>query len=828
MANVVFSQQEEELLKNHGRIVFDDLHKKDRITKIYKTFQDSKPHVDVQRAKYFTESFKETEGQPLVLRWAKALYNIAAKVEVYIDDQQLLAGRVGQPGKYGLIYPELDGCFLREFVSQVRKRRESPFEIAPADVKILAEEVAPYWEGKTYYDELSKSLPEDVLKLTFEPNDRLTSRYIVNETSSMRSALQWVIDYKTGINKGFQSIKEEAEKELTGLDTFDPKAAADTKPFLESMIIVSDAIILWAERHSKLARKLAVQEQDIKRREELEQLAEICARVPRYPARNFHEALQAQWFIQLFSRFEQKTGATISNGRMDQYLYSYYQQDIASGQLDRDQAKELFQCMWLGMAQYIDLYVSPAGVRFNEGYAHWEAVTIGGVDEEGLDAVNDLTYLFLEDKREFPLNYPDLAARIHSRSPERYLHEIAMTIKAGYGFPKLINDEEIIPLLVSKGADFASANDYAVSGCTEVRMPNLDTYTSPCPYINLGAVVELTLNNGRIPRLGNELLTTETGRAEEFKSWDEFFQAYLVQQKYLLKIAFEQQYIVAKIREKHFAAPLASSLHRLCRKNHQDLHEVKISGGVDLGYFDFIGLGTATDSLAAIRKNVYDDKFLTMEQLKAALKVNFIGHEPLRRRLQQSPAYGNDDAYADSIAKAIDRLGAEFAHQYAEKIGVYLDLRYVPVTSHIPFGHVTGAMPNGRQAGVALSDGSSASQGADSKGPTAVLLSNYHTKNTGVQNRASRLMNIKLSPASVAGQNGTDRLVAFIKSWRDLKLWHLQFNIINQETLKKARENPAEYRSLLVRVAGYSAYFVELTPELQDDIILRTEHQVIG
>jgi formate C-acetyltransferase len=831
MEKIILSPQEQRVKKNHGEVVFDKLSKstsqESRIEKIYKTFKNEKSAVDVQRAKYFTESFKETEGQPLILRWAKALYHIAQNIDVYIDENQLLVGRVGGKGKYGLIYPELDGCFLDGFAEQVRNRAESPFEISNEDIRILEEEIAPYWKGKTYYEELSKSLPEDVLKVTFEPEDTFTSRYIVNETSSMRSALQWVHDYKKGIEKGFQAIKEEAIEQLNALDDFNPQDSIEKAPFFKSIVIVADAIILWAHRHSKLAAKLALEEKDLIRKAELEKLAEICARVPKYPARTFHEAMQSQWFIQLFSRLEQKTGATISNGRMDQYLYPYYKKDIELGKIDRHGVKELLQCMWLGMAQYIDLYVSPAGVRFNEGYAHWEAVTIGGVDENGRDATNELTYIFLEDKREFPLNYPDLATRIHSKSPERYLYEIAETIKEGSGFPKLINDEEVIPILVSKGADFKQANDYAVSGCTEARMPNLDTYTSPCPYVNLGAAVELTLNNGRLPKYGEELLTIETGNPEEFKTWDEFLKAYLKQQEYLLKIAFKQQYIVAKVREKHFAAPLGSALHDLCIKNCKGLHSVKIEGGIDLGYFDLIGFGTATDSLSAIRKNVYDENLLSIAQLKHALKVNFEGEEIIRQRLIKSPSYGNDDEYADNIAKIIDYEAAKFAHEYSEKIGVYLDVRYVPVTSHIPFGRVTGALPNGRKAEIALSDGSSASQGADVNGPTSILLSNYNTKNPVFNNRASRLLNIKLSPSSVVGEDGTKKIIAFIKSWRDLKLWHLQFNIINQDTLKKAKKNPEEYRSLLVRVAGYSAYFVDLTPELQDDIILRTEHSAI-
>lgn len=827
----VLSPQEERVEKNKGKIVFlkrNESAGQNRIERIFDSFRDSVSIVDVQRARYFTESFKQTEGQNLSLRWAKALYHIAEKIDVIINPDELIVGRAGGKGKYGLIYPELDGCFLKSFVKQAKNRAESPFEIAQEDIRVIEEEIAPYWEGKTYYEDFARSMPEDVLKITYDPEDLFSSRFIVNETSSMRSALQWVHNYKTGIDRGFLSIKEEAQEKLSRLDDFNPVESVDKADFLKSIIIVCDAIILWAERYSREAQRLAAHEEDPVRKAELLEIARICAKVPKYPAESFYEALQSQWFIQMFSRLEQKTGATISNGRMDQYLWPYYKKDVEAGLIDRERAKELFQCLWLGMAQYQDLYVSPAGVKFNEGYAHWEAVTIGGVDRDGYDATNELSYILLENKREFPLNYPDLAARIHARSPERFLYEVAETVKEGSGFPKLINDEEVVPILVSKGADFASANDYAVSGCTEVRMPDLDTFTTACPFINLGAILELTLNNGRMKRYGDELLTIETGRPEEFKTWEEFLAAFIEQERYCLKIAFKQQYVANRVHARHFASPLGSSLHKLCMESCKDLHSEKIPGGVDVGFFDFIGLGTVADSLAALRKLIYEEKILSWDDLTRALDKNFEGEETIRQRLLHAPSYGNNDSYADQYAKLIDLEAVKFAKEYSKHLGINMDLRYVSQSANVPFGKVVGALPNGRKAGTALSDGSSASQGADISGPTAVLLSNYNTKNTNYNNRASRLLNIKLSPATVIGEEGTLKLVQFIKSWRDLKLWHLQFNIINQETLLKAQKNPENYRSLLVRVAGYSAYFTELTPELQDDIIQRTAHDQIG
>lgn len=820
--NIVLSLQEKRILEQQI-LKKSSSDSNSRVNKILNSFKGERPKIDIERAKYFTESFKETEGELLILRWSKALLHYAKNATIYIDDNQLIVGRGGQLGRYGILYPELDGDFLDEAIRELPQRENSPFDISKEDEKIICEEISPYWRGKTYHESLAKSLPKDTLKYTYN-EDLITSRFIVNETSSFRSSIQWVHDYKKVLRIGFKGIKEEAIAKLEELDDFSPVDNTEKKPFLEAIVNVSDAIILWANRHADLASELAKETNDLSRKEELETISEICRNVPENPPRNFHEAVQSQWFTQMFSRIEQKTGTIISNGRMDQYLYPYYKKDIELGKLTKDKAVELLECVWVAMAQFIDLYLSKTGGAFNEGYAHWEAVTIGGQTKEGLDATNELTYLFLESKRNFPLNYPDLAARIHTRSPRRYLYDVAETIKDGSGFPKLINDEEVIPLLLSKGATFEEAYDYSVSGCAECRMPNRDTYTSPCAYINFAAALEMTLYNGKMKKYNDEIIGIQTGEATEFKHFDEFLNAYLNQQKNFLKHAFIQQHEIIRLREKHFASPLGSSLHELCMKNQKDLHSKNIEGGIDLGYFEFIGYGTVIDSLAAIKKVVFEDKRITMEELIEALENNFEGYEKIRQLMINAPSYGNDDDYADSIARKLDVEALKFTKKYSNELGVNLDLRYVPFTSHVPFGKVVSATPNGRYAYTPLSDGSSASHGADINGPTSVLLSNFKSKNYGYKERAARLLNIKLSPSCVEGEEGTEKLVSFIQTWCDLKLWHLQFNIINKETLIEAKENPQDYSNLLVRVAGYSAYFVELSEDLQNDLIERTQH----
>ena len=820
------SPQEQRLLdKIEGKVDrFRATH--ERVFRMLERFDGMKPRIDIERALYFTQSMQETEGQPLVLRWAKALMHIAQNITVYVQDDQLLLGRCD--GRYGILYPELDGDFLDMAVKDLPTRATSPATITAEDAKRVIEEIAPYWKGKTYHEALAAALPPEIHKLTYDDPKGLISRFIVNETSSFRSSIQWVHDYGKILKRGFNDIKREAQEKLAALDPASAKDMCEKKPFLDAVVIVCDAIVLWAKRHADEARKVAEKTDDPVRKAELLRMAANAERVPGEPARDFWEACQSQWFVQMFSRIEQKTGTTISNGRMDQYLYPYYQQDIENGSLDNKKAIELLECMWVGMAEFIDMYISPCGGAFNEGYAHWEAVTVGGQTPDGRDATNELTHLILKSKREFPLHYPDLAARIHSRSPESYLWDVAETIKDGSGFPKLINDEEVVPLYVAKGATFEEALDYAVSGCTEARMPNRDTFTSGGAYINFAAAVEMVLRNGRMKKYGDELLTVETGDVRNFTTWEEFWQAYATQQNYLMRHAFMQQYHIIKARAQHFATPISDALHVLAMKECVDLHQDHhYEGGLDLGYFECLGYSTAIDSLSAVRKLVFDDKKLTMQELLDALECNFEGKEDVRKMLQSAPCYGNNDDYADSIGLEIDRLAQEFSKKYAPRLGIKCDFRMVPFTSHVPFGRVVSATPNGRKAWTPLSDGSSASHGADVNGPTAVLLSNFNSKNYNMFQRAARLLNIKFTPSCLAGKGGTRKLVSFIRAFVDLRLWHVQFNVVNRQTLVNAQKDPEKYRGLIVRIAGYSAYFTELSKDLQDDLIARTQHEQV-
>ena len=813
----VLSPQEERIEQGRpiGLVSEEAQRKRARIHRMLEGFRDKPIRINLERARLLTESFRATEGQPMILRWGKALAHVLKNVSIHIGEDELVVGSAGPEGRYAVFFPELEEKF---FSQEIRPSKPGDLLVlTEGDVGIINDELRPYWEGRQYHTAFINALPEDTRRL-------VEFYFIITPTATARSSLAWNHDYEKVLGRGVKGIRQEAEERLASLDPMDPKDKLEKEPFLRAAILVCDAIVEFAGRYAGLARRLAEGETREERKRELLEIAQVCQWVPENPARTFREAVQSQWFIQTVSRLEQRIGGTVGNGRMDQYFYPYYRKDIEEGRITKDQALELLECLWIGMARNVEIYTAPGNLSFTDGYAHWEATTIGGVNPDGKDATNEFSYLMLESKREFPLNYPDLAARIHAATPERFLHAIAETIKEGTGFPKLFFDEEIIPLLLAKGAIVEEANDYCICGCTEAKMINRDAVMTGCAWVNLGAVVEMTLRDGKIKLLGGEQVGVRTGDPRKFRSYEELWEAFCRQLEHVLKHTFVQQYVADTLKSRCIAAPMSSMLHDLSMKTCKDLHSGPIEGALYLGYIDTLGFATAIDSLAALNKLVFDDRKLSMAEILDAIDANFIGKEAIRQMCLNAPKYGNNDPYADSIGCAIEEFNVKLTRRYKSAFGGELDIRYVTITAHVPFGAVLGATPDGRKAGEPISEGVSPSQGADRKGPTATLASIAATKATGYRERAARLLNMKITPSAVAGPEGTRKLMSLIRTACDLKMWHLQFNIVNRETLIAAQKNPEKYRNLLVRVAGYSAYFVDLTPQLQDEIIHRTEH----
>src|SRR5512135_1754900 len=477
----------------------------DRVLRMFDAIRASgPPRVALERAVYFTESFKTTEGQPLVLRWAKALKHIAEHISVAIFDDELIVGRPNTwLGRYSLVYPELDGTIIQEgakaFIAAKEAGAPDAVTITEEDKKIIDEELFPYWKGKDFTPNFIKALPPETRHLFWgsDPENVGTKfSFVIISTSTMRHSQNWVPDFEKMLTRGCKGLREEAQAKLSALE--DPRDLAFRKPFYEAAVITCNALSHFAQRYSEMATRMAAKETNAQRKKELEEIAAVCAWVPENPARTFREAVQAQWFTQLFSRLEEMVGGQVNSGRMDQYLYPTYKKDIEDGRITPEAAQELFQCLWINMMQSIESQMSPALAKGREGFSHHETVTIGGQTTDGFDATNELSYLILESTRPLKCSYPELGVRIHANTPDKFLYAVAETIKDGKGSPKLINDEFMVPWYMSNGIVKKEALDYAMSGCSESRLPNRETHKTGNGGINYGAVMEMTLRDGKM------------------------------------------------------------------------------------------------------------------------------------------------------------------------------------------------------------------------------------------------------------------------------------------------------------------------------------------
>jgi pyruvate formate-lyase/glycerol dehydratase family glycyl radical enzyme len=803
----------------------------DRVLRLFEGIRSyGPPRVTLDRATIFTESFKETEGQPMVLRWAKALKLYSEKVPIAIFPDELIVGRpTSWLGRWGMVYPELDGSVMPSGVEMFRANKGKVGEVVVTDedARIINEVLTPYWTGKDYATNYFNSLPEETRFMLLGPDKKNTILWtcVVLSTSPMRHSQNWTPDFSKILTRGVKGIREEAQAKLAALT--EPQDLVSKKPFLEAVILTCDAMTTWSRRYADLASGLAKSEKDPARRNELEKIAEICNWVPENPARTFYEALQSEWWGQIFNRVEQ-TSSAMGQGRFDQYLLPYYRRDLAEGHLSEESATELLQCLWLNMFQCVEIKLNPVAAAGTEGFSKFEDICLSGQTKDGKDATNELTYLILESTRALSITTPEPCIRVHANTPDRLLHYVAEVIKDGKGFPKLLNDEMVIPFYLANGATLKEALNWHISGCCENRLPNRETNVTAGGGLNYGAAVEMTFRNGRLKVLHDIQFGVPTGDPRTWTSYDQVWQAFCRQIEHLGHHALVQQYIAMGLKPNYFAAPQTSMLHDLAMRECRDLHThgEYFPGAIDHSTFEAIGKGTAIDSLAAVKHLIFDTKRLTWDQLLEAMEANWEGHEAVRQMCLNAPKYGNGIAWVDDIAWEIEHCVLEFLHKHPKPHNQVFLLRQIPVTFHVPLGKVTWATPNGRPAGVYLAEGISASHGMDVKGPTVALTSMSHGRDISYREKGGDLINLKFSPANVAGEEGTRRLMQIIRTWCTLKLWHVQFNIINKATLLAAQKEPDKYRNLIVRIAGYSAYFVDLTPMQQAEIIARTEEHL--
>jgi pyruvate formate-lyase/glycerol dehydratase family glycyl radical enzyme len=803
----------------------------DRVVRMYDAMRAyGTVRVTLDRAVLFSESFKETESQPLVLRWAKALKHFVENVPVTIFLDELLVGRPNTWfGKWGIVYPELDGSVMPAGVEMFKKNKGKPGDVTVTeeDDRIINDVLTPYWTGRDFSTNFIKSLPEDTRSVLYgpDPNNLLTQTVVIFASCSMRHSMNWTPDFTKILNRGVKGIREEAQAKLAALS--EPREIVYKKPFLDAVVMTCDAMTTWSRRYAQLARELAAKEADSQRKGELLEIADVCERVPENPARTFREALQSEWWCQLFNRIEQ-TSCAMGQGRMDQYLLPFYQKDLAEGRITKDSAMELLHCLWLNMAQCIEVKMNPVTAAGAEGFAKFEDVVLGGQTPNGKDATNDLTHLILESTRALSLTCPEPCIRIHANSPDSLLHHAAEVIKDGKGFPKLLNDEMIVPFYLANGASLKEALDWSVSGCCETRLPNRETNVTGNGGLNYGSAVEMTFRNGKLKVFNDVQFGVQTGDPRTWTSYDQVWNAFCAQVRHLAWHVLVQQHVAMKIKPQYFAAPATSMLSDLAMEHCRDLHTHGdyMPGALDFSNCSAFGKATAIDSLAAVKHLIFDTKALTWDKLLTAIEANWEGHEAVRQLCLNAPKYGNGIEWVDAIGFEMETVLLDFLHQHPKPHDQPFQMRQIPITFHVPMGKVTWATPNGRPAHEYLSEGISASHGRDVKGPTVALNSMARGRNLSYREKEGDLINLKFSPASVAGDQGTRRLMQIIRTWCDLKHWHVQFNILNRETLLAAQQDPEKYRSLIVRIAGYSAYFVDLSPSQQLEIINRTEEHM--
>ncbi|MFD3157788.1 glycyl radical protein [Haloimpatiens sp. FM7330] len=791
-----------------------------RIKKLRESVLSETPMVCIERARYVTEAYKENEAQPIYIKRAKAVEKILKNMTIYIKDDELIVGNQACEQRTAPVFPEYAVEWIEDELKEkgnFNKREGDNFYLPEKHIDELMD-IVKYWKGKTLRSKCYAVMPEEI--------EKASKVKAIHGEGNMTSGDGHIVpDFEKALRIGLNGVIKEAQEELEKVDISDNDGIR-RRAFLQSIIITNKAVIEFANRYSKLAEELAHKENNENRKKELLRISNICKRVPAQPPTSFYEAAQLIWFIQLVIQIE-SNGHSASLGRVDQYLYKYYKNDVENGVVDREFAKELLECLWIKL--YSILKIRPTSHSgYGAGYPTYQNVTIGGSNVNGSDATNELSYLILESVGEAKLTQPNLSARVHSNSPEKFIRECASVVSTGFGMPAFHNDEIIIPALLNKGVTYEDAYNYTMVGCVEVAVPGKWGYRcTGMTFLNLLKVLELTLNDGYDERTGYTLLNGN-GKLTDFKTYEELWNAWEKNMEYYTKLSVS----LDKIADTHleeFPDILCSSLVDNCIERGKAIKE----GGA---VYDIIsglqvGLANAANSFAAMKKVIYKDKIFTTEQILNALKNNFQGvdGEKIRKVLNNAPKYGNDIEYVDNIAK-------EVYDTYIKQINKYKNTRYEKgpiggnyglstsgISSNVPMGCVTCATPDGRKAWTAAAEGGSPTQGTDTNGPTSVLKS--ITKLPNILMTGGQLLNIKFSPQLLQGEGQFDKFIFLIKSFIALKGWHIQFNIISSETLRKAQKDPEKYRDVIVRVAGYCAQFITLDSTTQEDIISRTEQK---
>jgi formate C-acetyltransferase len=769
------------------------------------------PEVCLERALLMTESYKETEGQPEVIRRAKVLHKILSEMTIDIDEGALIVGKATSKVRGGPLLPEIQWGWYLEEMDTISTRDWDRFAPLTKDDKEKMEQFLPYWKGKSLYDRWHAMCPEYALKLV----------NVINSASGfciMNANLAHIGIDGTVLSKGLKGIGKEVERELEKLNLANERDF-EKYLFLKAVSIALEAVPIFANRYSELAKSLASEERNIQRKVELDRIAEICTWVPANPPRSFYEALQSVWFIYIALMIE-AWGYGIGFGRPDQYLYPYYKNDIEKGIMTKEEARELIELLYIKLNGLLTPQGSEA-VKTFAGFAIWANIALGGITKNGMDAVNELTYLFLDAEENVRLMSEDLIIRVHKDNPDTYVMRAVEVLKTLKGKFKFVSDEMTIQQLIRDGKPEEYARDYIMAGCVTPTIPGF-SHDIPGGPLNLPLMLELALNNG-VWRLTGEQIGPKTGDPRKFNSYEEVWNAYKKQVEAAIPVAVMLRNADRKLYAEFCPTPFQSAIYPSCIKRGIDITKGGTAPYASQAMM-VVGTPNVGDSLAAIRKAVFEDRKLSIERLVAALEKNFECEEEVLHLLEGCPKFGNDDDYVDSIVcDIVDHFSNEI-RKYESLPGIAGNAAALALTSNIPLGQIVGALPDGRKAGAPFADGGiSPCQGKNISGPTSTMRS--VAKIDHVKLSGGCVLNMRFNPDVVENESKRRKFVSLIKAFFATGGSFVQFNIVDTETLRDAQRNPAKYRDLLVRVSTYSAYFVELSKELQEDIIARMEIQ---
>ena len=831
-----------------------DIPKSPRIQKLVDALYEHMPVIESARAKLITESYKETEGEPIITRRAKAFAHILHNIPIIIRDNELIVGSSTIAPRGCQTFPEFSYEWLEAELDTVATRTADPFEIAE-ETKAELKEADKYWKGKTTSELATSYMAPEAIK-AIEHNIFTPGNYFYNGVGHV------TVKYWEVLEIGFEGIMEKAQKELDGCSVGDGNYARKSH-FLEAEILSCKAVIDYAGRYAKLAQEMAAQTSDPVRKQELFVIAENCSRVPAKGAQNFYEACQSFWFVQQLLQME-SSGHSISPGRFDQYMYPYYKKDMEAGTITREFAQELMDCIWVKLND-LNKCRDAASAEGFAGYSLFQNLIAGGQNKEGEDVTNDLSVMCIQASMHVHLPAPSLSVRVWNGSPHEFLIKAAELTRTGIGLPAYYNDEVIIPALQNRGLSLEDAREYNIIGCVEPQKAGKTEGWHDAAFFNMCRPLELVFSNGMDK---GEMVGIPTGDVTQMKNFDEFFDAYKKQMEYCISLLVNADNAIDVAHAERCPLPFLSCMIDDCLKEGKSVQE----GGAVYNFTGPQGFGIANmaDGLFAIRKLVYEDKKVSMKELKEALAWNydkgldaqsagdmtemimkamqkagrnvdastaegllktFMGMKPGEQKTQrfkeihdmidEVPKFGNDIPEVDYFAREVAYTYSKPLQKYNNPRGGKFQAGLYPVSANVPLGGQTGATPDGRYAHTPVADGVSPSAGKDVKGPTAAATSVSRLDHFIVSN--GTLFNQKFHPSALSGREGLEKFVALIRGYFDQKGMHMQFNVVDRQTLLDAQEHPEKYKHLVVRVAGYSALFTTLSRSLQDDIIRRTE-----